>query len=113
MIIFMYVQFTPPQEATDKIMLQDVGKLPALNGARVIRRPNQKARKESDDDYCRGVQWPMCLTAADISRDGKILIRNYEGKMMQLYMQIHSYTYMIILILRLQQCPIYNIFYSF
>ena len=35
----------------------------------------------SSDDYCRSVQWPMCLNGGDIARDGKILIRNYECKL--------------------------------
>ena len=52
-------------------MLQNVGKMPI---------PYYDGTPKTSDEYCRGVQWPMCLNAGDISRDGKILIRNYEGK---------------------------------
>ena len=62
-------QFTPPADANEKIMLQDVGKLPAIGVDH--RRPG----------YCKGVQWPMCLTAADVSTDGnRIILRNYDGR---------------------------------
>ena len=52
-------------------MLQNVGKMPI---------PYHDGTLKNSDEYCRGVQWPMCLNAGDISRDGKILIRNYEGR---------------------------------
>ena len=59
-------------------MLQNVGKMriPEVSGKQKITPVND----HTTDDYCRGVQWPMCLNAGDISRDGKILIRNYECK---------------------------------
>merc|ERR1719336_1717764 len=68
-------KFTP-DETAEKIMLKNVGKMrvPEVNGQQKLAPVKDK----SADDYCRGVQWPMCLNAGDISRDGKILIRNYE-----------------------------------
>ena len=71
-------QFTP-DETAEKIMLKNVGKMriPEVNGQQKLAPVKDK----SADDYCRGVQWPMCLNAGDISRDGKILIRNYECKL--------------------------------
>jgi len=68
-------KFTP-EDTTEKTMLQNVGKMriPEVNGQQKMAPVKDK----SADDYCRGVQWPMCLNAGDISRDGKILIRNYE-----------------------------------
>ena len=70
-------QFTP-EDTAEKTMLQNVGKMriPEVNGQQKMAPVKDK----SADDYCRGVQWPMCLNAGDISRDGKILIRNYECK---------------------------------
>ena len=52
-------------------------RIPEVNGQQKMAPVKDK----SADDYCRGVQWPMCLNAGDISRDGKILIRNYECKL--------------------------------
>ena len=52
-------------------MLQNVGKMPI---------PYHDEEPKNSNEYCRDVEWPMCLNAGDISRDGKILIRNYEGK---------------------------------
>ena len=71
-------QFTP-EDTAEKTMLQNVGKMriPEVNGQQKMAPVKDK----SADDYCRGVQWPMCLNAGDISRDGKILIRNYECKL--------------------------------
>ena len=71
MILLKIFQFTPKENSTEKIMLQNVGKIPI---------PYSDGTPKNSDEYCRGVQWPMCLNAGDISRDGKILIRNYEGK---------------------------------
>ena len=59
-------------------MLKNVGKMPSSKSN--LSQKMAPVTNLKDDDYCRGVQWPMCLTAGDISRDGKILIRNYECK---------------------------------
>ena len=68
-------------------MLQNVGKMKtsAVNGKQKIAQVND----QTTDDYCRGVQWPMCLNAGDISRDGKILIRNYECKLFLEFVTMH------------------------
>ena len=52
-------------------------RIPEVNGQQKVAPVKDK----SADDYCRGVQWPMCLNAGDISRDGKILMRNYECRL--------------------------------
>lgn len=62
-------------------MLQNVGKMRIPDT--ILEQKIAPIKDMSTDDYCRGVQWPMCLNAGDISRDGKILIRNYECKFNQ------------------------------
>ena len=68
-------------------MLKNVGKMKTfqVNGKQKMVQVND----QTTDDYCRGVQWPMCLNAGDISRDGKILIRNYECKLFSEFVIIH------------------------
>jgi len=69
-------KFSLPSEGIDNVMLQNVGKMVVPNPTK-----GQKMMPSTDlreDDYCRGVHWPMCLNGGDIARDGKILIRNYE-----------------------------------
>ena len=62
-------------------MLQNVGKMPVnVETATDDRKHDSVTTNIRGDDYCRGVQWPMCLNAGDIAKDGKILIRNYECK---------------------------------
>ena len=69
-------------------MLQNVGKMVVPNPTK-----GQKMMPSTDlreDDYCRGVHWPMCLNGGDIARDGKILIRNYECTLKSLYQIVYS-----------------------